>query len=728
MDRRFASTILLLFAGLPLDKSDAASDTAAQPRPPVAAVRAHSVPSPNGSRVDPYYWLRDDTRSNKEMLEHLAAENAYTDAMLAHTKPLQEKIYSEIVGRIKQDDATVPYQKKGYSYYRRYDTGKEYPIYARRRVAKNAPEEVMLDGNEMAKGHDFFQVGDWTVSPDSRLLAWTQDTVGRRQYVLRVKNLATGEVYGDSVGNIEARIAWAADNKTLLYIAKDPVTLLGDKVRKHTLGTSAADDALVFEQKDNTFYTGVGTTKDEQYVTIYSRSTVSSEVQVAKSDDPALRFTTLIPRERDHEYQAEHLGNRWILRTNWQAKNFRIVEVDADHVADRTKWRDLLPHRTDAFVDGFDVFRDFMAVEEHSNGLANIRIRPWNTSESTVIASDEPAYTTALGDNPELDTKLVRYTYSSLTTPKSTFDYDTTKQTKNLLKRDPVLGGFDQANYRTEHVWATARDGTRVPVSLVYRKGFTKNGTAPLLQYGYGSYGYSIDPEFSYTVISLLDRGFVYAIAHIRGGQEMGRNWYENGKLLHKRNTFTDFIDVTRYLVAQKYADPKRVFAMGGSAGGLLMGAVVNMAPQDYKGIISLVPFVDVVTTMLDESIPLTTNEFDEWGNPKQKEYYEYMLTYSPYDNITRQSYPAIFVGTGLWDSQVQYYEPAKWVAKLRATKADTNPLLFRINMEAGHGGKSGRFQRFHETAEQFAFVLQQAGMLTSDHVIEEAFREQSRE
>jgi oligopeptidase B len=714
---RRATAILLIFACLPVDKSGAESDTSAEPRPPVAAVRPYSVPSPNGSRVDRYYWLRDDTRSNKEMLEYLAAENAYTDTMLAATKPLQEKIYAEIVARIKQDDATVPFKKRDYSYYRRYDTGKEYPIYARRRIGAagangvSAPEEVMLDVNEMAKGHDFFQVGDWAVSPDTRLLAWTEDAIGRRQYVLRVKNLATGEVYRDAVSAIESRVAWAADNKTLLYVAKDPVTLLGDKVRKHKLGTEAAQDALVYEQEDKAFYTSVSTTKDEQYLTIYSRSTVSSELRIARSDDPALRFTTLLPRERDHEYQAEHLGDRWILRTNWQAKNFRIVEVDAKDVGNRSKWRDLISRRADAFVDGFDVFRNFLAVKEHSNGLANIRIRPWNTSESTVIASDEPAYTTALGDNHELDTKLVRYTYTSLTTPRSTFDYDTTSKVKTLLKRDPVLGGFDEALYLTEHVWVPARDGTRVPVSLVYRKGLTKNGTAPLLQYGYGSYGFSMDPKFSYTVISLLDRGFVYAIAHIRGGQEMGRDWYENGKLLHKRNTFTDFIDVTQHLVAEKYADPRRVFAMGESAGGLLMGAIANIAPRDYRGMIALVPFVDAVTTMLDESIPLTTNEFDEWGNPKQKEYYEYMLSYSPYDNVTRQNYPAIFVGTGLWDSQVQYYEPAKWVAKLRATKADANPLLFRVNMEAGHGGKSGRFQGYRETAEQFAFLLQQAGL-----------------
>jgi oligopeptidase B len=708
-------TSIPIAIGLLCMSANAESETtmgeATAPRPPVAAIRPSEVPSPNGRRVDPYYWLRDDTRTSKEVLGYLAAENEYTDAMLADTKPLQAKLYEEILGRIKQDDASVPYRKNGYWYYRRYETGKEYPIYARRRGAMDAPEQVMLDVNEMAAGHDFFQVDDWAVSPDSKLLAWAEDSVGRRQYTIRVKNLETGEIFPDTITNAEANIAWAADNRTLLYVAKDPVTLLGDKVHKHTLGADVAKDPLVYEQTDDSFYTSVGTTKDEKYVLIHSHSTVSTEVQVAKADDPELAFTVLIPRERDHEYQAEHLDGRWILRTNWQAKNFRIVEADADKVRDRGQWRDLIAHRSDAFIDSFDVFRDFLAVDEHSDGLANVRIRPWNYDKAFVIASDEAAYTTSLGTNPELDTKLVRYTYTSLTTPSSTFDLDTVSGTKTLLKRDPVLGGFDQNNYRTEHVWATARDGTKVPVSLVYRKGFRKDGTAPLLQYGYGSYGSSIDPGFSYSVISLLDRGFVYAIAHIRGGQEMGRDWYENGRLLNKRNTFTDFIDVTRYLVAQKYADPKRVFGRGGSAGGLLIGAVANMAPRDYRGLIALVPFVDVVTTMLDESIPLTSNEFDEWGNPRHKQFYDYMLAYSPYDNVARHEYPAIFVGTGLWDSQVQYYEPAKWVAKLRALKTDSNPLVFRVNMQAGHGGKSGRFQQYRETAEQYAFLLQQAGI-----------------
>ncbi|MBV9913885.1 MAG: S9 family peptidase [Sinobacteraceae bacterium] len=677
--------------------------------PPVAVRHAHRVESPHGAREDDYYWLRDDARASPEVLDYLKAENAYTDAMLAHTRPLQEQIYKEIVSRIKQDDATVPYRRKGYWYYRRYDTGKEYPIYARRRGALDAAEEVMLDANELGRGLGFYAIGGWAVSPDNRLLAWTEDTVGRRQYTLRVKNLATGELFADKVSGLQPEIVWAADNRTLLYIANDPTTLLGDKVRKHVLGTGAAEDPLVFEQTDKTFYTQVAATKDEQFVTILSHSTVSDEVQVARASDPQLHFTVLIPRERDHEYEIEHRGDQWLIRTNWQAKNFRIVAVAERQVGDRKAWRDVLPHRADAFIDGFEVFQDFIGVEEHSNGLSNIRILPLRGA-AYLIDSPEPAYTTRLLNNEEFESKLLRYTYTSMTTPLSTYDFDVTRNQKKLLKQDPVLGGFDQHNYVTEHVWATARDGTQVPISLVYRHGFKRDGTAPLLQYGYGSYGISTDPTFSYTAISLLDRGFVYAIAHVRGGQEMGRSWYESGKLLKKRNTFTDFVDVTHFLVQQKYVAPDRTFALGGSAGGLLMGAVANMAPQEYRGIIALVPFVDVVTTMLDESIPLTTNEFDEWGNPRQKPFYDYMLSYSPYDNVAAQGYPALFVGTGLWDSQVQYYEPAKWVARLRQMKTDRNPLVFRINMQAGHGGKSGRFQKYHDIAEQYAFMLDLVG------------------
>ena len=689
----------------------AAAAPATAPVPPVAAVKPFTVESPNGNRVDNYYWLRDDTRKNPELMAYLAAENAYTDAMLAQVKPLEEKIYGEIIGRIKQDDSSVPYLERGWWYYSRYDTGQDYPIYARKKGTFKSPEQVMLDVPQLARGHEFYQVGEKAVSPDNHLLAYCEDTVGRRQYTLRFKNLATGQTLPDKVEDVEASLAWAADNRTVFYVEKDPVTLLGLRVRKHVVGTDPKSDPLVYQQDDPSFYTWVYKTKDDRYVVIYAESTVSSEMRVADAADPKLAFHVFLPRERDHEYQAEHLDGRWIIRTNWKAKNFRLMEVKDGEESDRSKWRELLAHRDDAFVNGFDVFRDFLAVDERSGGLRKIRIHRWSSAKDTFIASDDPTYTFALAENHEVDTDLVRYTYESLTTPTSTYDYDARTDERTLLKRDPVLGNFDPANYSSEFVWATGRDGTKIPVSLVYRKGVRRNGTAPLLQEGYGSYGASYDPDFSIPRLSLLDRGFVYAIAHVRGGQEMGRAWYENGKLLNKQNTFNDFIDATRFLVQEGYADPKRVFAMGGSAGGLLMGAVANQAPQDYRGIIAEVPFVDAVTTMLDESIPLTTNEFDEWGNPRQKQFYDYMLAYSPYDNVGRQAYPAMLVTTSLWDSQVQYYEPTKWVAKLRTMKTDSNSLLFRITMEAGHGGKSGRFQRYRETAEEYGFILDLAGI-----------------
>ncbi|MDQ2641058.1 MAG: S9 family peptidase [Pseudomonadota bacterium] len=680
-------------------------------RPPVAAVRPHRVESPNGSRVDPYYWLRDDTRQDPEVLAYLAAENTWTDAAFAPIRPLQERIYAEIVGRIRQDDASVPWQRRGYWYYHRFETGKDYPVHARRKEDLAAPEQVMLDVNAMAAGQDFFQVGGWEVSPDNRLLAWTEDCVGRRQFVLRVKELDTGRVLADVVSNVEASVVWTADSRALLYVAKDPVTLLGDRVCVHHLGSDAATDALIYRQVDDAFYTSVGKTRDERYLLIVSSSTVSTEYQVAAADDPALRFRVLLPRERDHEYQAEHLDGRWILQTNWQAKNFRIVEVEESALTDRSRWRDLVAHRPDAFIEGFELFRDFLAVEERSGGLLNVRICPWQGQVPFLIAAREPSYSIQLGTNPEMESGKVRYTYTSLTTPVSVHELEVGSGVSTLLKRDPVQGDFSPEQYATELVWTPARDGTLVPVSLAWRRDrFQADGTAPMLQYAYGSYGLSSDPRFSIPVLSLLDRGFVYAIAHIRGGQEMGRSWYESGKLLNKLNSFTDFIDVTRHLVRTGHADGRRVFARGGSAGGLLMGAVVNMAPELYRGIIALVPFVDVVTTMLDESIPLTTNEYDEWGDPRGAEAYAYMLRYSPYDNVTAQDYPALFVGTGLWDSQVQYFEPAKWVARLRALKTDNNPLLLRTHMEAGHGGKSGRFRQYQEIAEQWAFIVHLAG------------------
>jgi oligopeptidase B len=687
------------------------------PQPPVAAKKSHPVPSPNGSREDEYYWLRDDKRENPEMLAYVKAENAYADVMLAHTKALETRVYNEIIGRLKQDDSSVPYHMNGYWYFRRFETGKEYPIYARRKGSKDAPEEILLDVNQLAKGHDFFEVGDIAISPDSRLMAWAEDTVGRRQYVVKVMDLDTHRVLPIALSNVENNLVWAGDNKTFLYVEKNPETLLGYRVRKHSIDSAnhvdVAADPLVWEQTDDSYYTGVARTKDDRFLLVHTQSTVSSEVWFADAGSAALDFRIFLPRERDHEYQVDHANGRWIVRTNWQAKNFRIIEVAPGAEGDRTKWKDVVAHRTDALVDSYDVSRRFLTIEEHSGGLRKLRIRPWNTAgdDDVMVTADEPSYTMALDVNREFDSDKLRYTYTSLATPRSTYDYDFKSGERELLKREPVLGGYDPANYTTEFAWATARDGTKVPVSIVYRKTTPRDGTAPLLQIGYGSYGLSYDPEFSYLPASLLDRGFIYAIAHIRGGQEMGRAWYENGKLLNKENTFTDFIDVTRWLVANRYADRSRVFAIGRSAGGLLMGAIANMAPQDYRGIVTGVPFVDVVTTMLDEGIPLTTNEFDEWGNPKEKKYYDYMRSYSPYDNLGAHDYPALFVHSGLWDSQVQYYEPTKYVARLRARRTGDSMVVLRTNMEAGHGGKSGRFEHYREYAEQYAFILDQASI-----------------
>ena len=682
-----------------------------EPVPPIAAVRPHVVESPQGNRSDEYYWLRDDARANPDVIGYLEAENAYKAAMTAHTKALEDRVYEEIIGRIKQDDSTVPYRLRGHWYYTRHETGQEYPVYARKAGTLDAPEQVMLNVNRMAEGHGFFQVGSLAVSPDNHLLAWAEDAVGRRQFTLRFKNLETGEILPGAIPNVEPYLAWTADSRSILYLEKHPETLLGFRVRRHVLGTDPAQDAVIYEQEDESFYTAVATTKDERYIFIVSQSTVSTEYRYARADDPALEFRVFLPRERDHEYHVEHLDGRWIIRTNWQAQNFRLMEATVGEEGDRAKWREVLPHRDDAFVHGFDVFKDFLAIEERSGAMRKIRIRPLGGTEDFFIAADEPAYTASLGQNHELDTRIVRYEYTSLTTPATVFDYDIQTGERRLMKRTPVLGDFDPANYRTELVWAQARDGQKIPVSIVYRVGFRKDGTAPMLQYAYGSYGATMDPAFSISRLSLLDRGFVYALAHVRGGQEMGRRWYLDGKLLNKRNTFNDFIDVTQFLVKEGYADPKRVSAMGGSAGGLLVGAIANLAAADYRAIVAQVPFVDVVTTMLDESIPLTTNEFDEWGDPRKKEFYDYMLSYSPYDNVTRQAYPAMLVTTGLHDSQVQYWEPAKWVARLRARKTDSNPLLYRTTMEAGHGGKSGRFQRFREIAEEYAFVLDQSGV-----------------
>lgn len=697
----------LLFAALFSSQLWAASAAV----PPVAIQQPYTVTSPNGDRQDPYYWLRDDSRTSPTVLDYLHRENDYANHYASAYQPLTDKLTSEIIGRIKQDDSSVPYTKGDYSYYRRYETGKEYPIYLRKAV-NGGTEQVMLDVNELAKGKSYYAVANWQVSPDQNFIAYMEDDSGRRQYRLKVRDLRTGQDLPDVLTGLSSSLAWAKDSKTLYLVKNDPVTLLSTQVLQHTLGQNPADASLVYEETDNSFYMGVGNSNDDNYVIIYSSSTVSSEMQVMDASKPGSKFTSLAPRERDVKYSADHVNGRWIIQTDWQAPNYRIMTVAADKIGDRNNWQPLVAHSNSVFIQGFTAFKDYLAINERSEGLRRIKIMPWNAlDKATYVASDEAAYVTGFEVNPEQNTNLLRYTYTSLTTPASVYQLNMSTGEKQLLKQTEVPGGFNKNNYATDRVWATARDGVKVPVSLLYKKDFKRDGTAPLYQYAYGSYGSSMDPSFRSTVLSLVDRGFVYAIAHIRGGQEMGRHWYEDGKLLNKINTFTDYIDVTDYLVANNYAAKDKVFGMGGSAGGLLMGAVANMAPEKYRGLVAHVPFVDVVTTMLDESIPLTTNEFDEWGNPKQKAYYDYMLSYSPYDQISKQAYPAMLVTTGLHDSQVQYFEPAKWVAKLRTHKTDGNPLLFKTTMEAGHGGKSGRFARQAQIAEEYAFILNLLGI-----------------
>ena len=683
---------------------------AAQAVAPVAEMKPYAVKSPHGDRQDPYYWLRDDKREAPEVLAYLNAENQYYQQYADQYKDLSKKLADEIIGRIKQDDSSVPSVKGNFSYYSRYETGKQYPIYARK-PAKGGAEQIMLDVNKMAEGKDFYQIANYQVSPDEQLVAYAEDTTGRRNYNVKIRDLKTGKDLPDQLVGIDASIAWSADSKQLFFVEKDKQTLLGNKVRRHTLGQDVGKTELLYEEKDTSFYMGVGNTDDQQYVMIWLGSTVSNEMLVLKSSDKSGKFKSIAPRQRDFKYEVDHLGDRWIIKTDWEAPNFRLMSVKDTDIGDRSRWQPLLAHDPKVFIESFQVFTDYLAINELSDGLNRVRVMPWkDLNKAQYIASDEPAYVARTDSNPEHNTHWLRYSYTSLTTPPSIYEVHMQTGEKRLLKEQQVLGGFDKTHYQTERLWATATDGTKIPVTLLYKKGLKKDGTAPLYQYAYGSYGSSTSPSFRSSILSLVDRGFVYAIAHIRGGQEMGREWYENGKLLKKINTFTDFIAVTDFLVAEKYAAKDKVFAMGGSAGGLLMGAIANMAPEKYLGLAAHVPFVDVVTTMLDESIPLTTNEFDEWGNPKQKEYYDYMLSYSPYDQVKKQRYPAILVTTGLHDSQVQYFEPAKWVAKLRTHKTDQNPLLFRTNMEAGHGGKSGRFSRMIEVADEYAFVLSLLG------------------
>ncbi len=702
----FKTFVALLFGIALISGETAIAQIAA---PPVAARKPHVVHSPNGDREDDYYWLRDDTRQNPEMLSHLKAENSYADAVLAKTKPLADTLYGEFVGRIQQDDSSVPVRERGYWYYRRYEAGADYPVVARRKGEMTAPEEVLLDEPKMAEGKGFFAVDGAVVSPDNRLLAYAEDTVGRRQYVLRFKDLETGATLDDIVPNAEPDFVWADDNRTVLYVEKDPVTLLSKTVKAHVLGTPAAADRVVYQEADDSFYMGLFRTRSDKYLCIGLHSTVSNEFRCAPAKDPT-RFEVFAPRRREFRYDIDHLDGRWVIRTDWNAKNYQLMTLkDGEPWGDRAAWKTLVAPRDDVFIGGYTLFHGAIAIEQRSGGLKRVAVRA-DSGETRFIEADDAAYAMSLTDNGDADNTAVRYTYDTLITPTITYETDLETGERKLLKQQPAPG-YDPANYVTERAWVTARDGVRIPVSLAYRKGFARDGKAAMLQYAYGSYGLSMDPGFSPVNPSLMDRGMVYALAHIRGGQELGRAWYDDGHLLKKKDTFTDFIDVTRGLVAEGYAAKDRVAAMGGSAGGLLMGAIANMAPENYRVIVAQVPFVDVVTTMLDESIPLTTNEFDEWGNPKDKAFYDYMLSYSPYDNVGPHAYPAMFVSTGLWDSQVQYYEPAKWVAKLRATKTDDNPLVFRINMEAGHGGKSGRFRKYHDTAEADAFMLEALGI-----------------
>lgn len=677
-------------------------------QPPSAAVKPFKLDKHGVSRVDNYFWLRE--RKDPEVVAYLEAENKYLQSTLAHTEDLQKRLFAEFKTRIKQTDTSVPYRRDGYWYYSRTEAGKNYPIYCRKKETLEATEEVLLDGNKAAEGHPFFSVGGLNISTNNEILAYSTDTVGRRFYTVRFRNLQTGEHLNDVIRDITPSVAWANDNKTFFYAKQDPETLRSWRIYRHVLGTDSAGDKLVFQEDDATFSCYVFKTKSKGYILIGSDQTVTNEFRYLDASQPDGEFKVIQPRERGHEYTVDHFGGHFYIRTNRDAKNFRLMRtpVKATGIAN---WEEVIPHRPGTLLEDIAVFEKRLIVEERRNGLIHLRVRPWSGDPEHYIDFGEPAYAASLAENFDFDSDVVRFRYSSLSTPMSVYEYDVKTRTKKLLKRDEVLGGFDSANYAVERIYAPSQDGVKVPVSIVYRKGFKKDGSHPLLQYGYGSYGYSIDAAFQPFVISLLDRGFVYAIAHIRGGQENGREWYDDGKLLKKKNTFRDFIATTEFLVGQKYADPKRVYAMGGSAGGLLVGAVMNMRPELYHGIVAQVPFVDVVSTMLDDSIPLTTGEYDEWGNPGEQQYFEYMLSYSPYDQVTKKAYPNLLVTTGLHDSQVQYWEPAKWVARLRAVKTDKNVVLMKTNMEAGHGGASGRDKRYEEIALVYAFLLDLAGI-----------------
>lgn len=675
---------------------------------PVATKKSHELTKHDDTRIDDYYWLNE--RENPEVIAYLEAENAYTDTILAHTDQLQQDLYDEMLGRIKQTDISVPFKLNGYYYYRRYEEGKEYPVYCRKKGSLETAEEIMLNGNEMAEDYAYFEIGGWEISADNNLLAYSVDTVSRRQYTIYVKNLTTGEVYAQNIPNTSGNMAWGNDNKTLFYSVKDE-TLRPYKVMRHNIDKDYGQDVAVFTEDDPTFYAFVFKTKSRAYIMVGTVSTMSAEYSFVDANKPQNDFTMVQARKPDMLYGVDHYKNDFYIRTNLDAQNFRLMKTSVKKPG-MDNWKEVIAHRPDVLLEDFEIFSDYLAVSERQKGLVNIRVMSWDKKNDYYLDFGEPVYMAYMSTNVDFDTKVLRYGFTSLTTPNSVYDYDMATKTRNLLKQQEVLGGYNPAEYVSERLYVPSHDGVMVPVSLVYKKGLQKNGKNPLVLYGYGSYGASMDVYFSSARLSLLDRGFVWAIAHIRGGEELGRQWYEDGKLLNKKNTFHDFIACGDYLVKEKYTDSEHLFAMGGSAGGLLVGAVANMRPELWKGVIAAVPFVDVVTTMLDESIPLTTGEYDEWGNPNEKEYYDYILSYSPYDNVEAKNYPAMLVTTGLHDSQVQYWEPAKWVAKLRDMKTDNNTLLLKTNMDFGHGGASGRFERLKETALEYAFMMNELGMV----------------
>lgn len=681
---------------------------------PVAEKKEHWRTIHGDKVLDNYYWMYDyfgKGPDSTKAVDYLKAENAYLDIAMSGTKKLQEDLFSEMKARIKEKDESVPVFKNGYYYYARTDDGKQYFKYCRKKGSLTAAEEILLDVDKMAEGHSYYSATGFDISEDNKLMAFAVDEVSRRQYTIYVKNLETGEILKDAVQNTEGNPCWANDNKTIFYTSKNPVTLLSEKIKRHTLGTDSKTDVVVYEEKDNRNYIGVDKSKNNKYIIIVSQETMSSEIRLLDASKPNDVFKVFQPRMKDVLYTVIPLADKFLIRTNKDdAKNFKLMECPLNKT-ESANWKDLIPTRKDVLLEDIEEFKDFIVLEERKDGLTKLRIKSLKDNTEHYIAFEEATYSAGLNNNPEYNSLTFRYNYTSLTTPSSVFEYNMVTKEKKLLKQQEVLGGYNPADYVSERLYATAKDGTKVPISLVYKKGFKKEGKAPLLLYGYGSYGNSIDAGFGSTRLSLLDRGFVFAIAHIRGGQEMGRQWYEDGKMMKKKNTFTDFIDCGEFLVKENYTSKEHLYAMGGSAGGLLMGAVVNMAPDLWHGVIAQVPFVDVVNTMLDESIPLTTNEFDEWGNPKNKDAYLYMKSYSPYENVEKKNYPNILVETGLHDSQVQYFEPAKWVAKLRAMKTDNNILLLHTNMEFGHGGASGRFDYLKDVALNYAFLFTLEGI-----------------